>query len=146
MDQPDYEIQRSLHDEVYSFVSEAKKGRIKKRVQFDLMQAGMYNLGFGDWEDGDSGFDDFAVTDNGDIETVLSTVIRIAIEFLSQNPSITVHLTGSTPARTRLYRIIISNRYDAIRSDFSVWGYFNGRFHPFEKNVNYEAFLISKLL
>lgn len=28
----------------------------------------MYNLGFGDWEDGDSGFDDFAVTGNGDME------------------------------------------------------------------------------
>ncbi|MBO9616085.1 MAG: hypothetical protein J7619_25550 [Dyadobacter sp.] len=146
MDQPHYEVQRSLQNYVYSFVSEGRKGRVKKKVQFDLMQAGIFNLGFGDWKDSDSGFDDLAITDNGDMEIVLSTVVRIAVEFLSENPGVIIHLTGSTPARTRLYRIIISNRYDAIRNGYSVWGYLNGGFHPFQKNINYEAFLISKLL
>lgn len=146
MDQPHYDVQRSLRSNVYLFVSEGKKGRVKKKVQFDLLQAGIFNLGFGDWKDGDSGFDDLAITDNGDMEMVLSTVVRIAAEFLSENPGATIHLTGSTPARTRLYRIIISNRYEEIRNSYSVWGYLNGRFRPFQKNINYEAFLISKLL
>lgn len=77
---------------------------------------------------------------------VLSTVGRIALEFLSENPGVIIHLTGSTPAWIGLYRIIISNRYDAIRNNYSVWGYLNGGFRPFQKNINYEAFLISKLL
>lgn len=146
MDQPRYEVQYSLGNNVYSFVSEGKKGRVKKKVQFDLMHAGIFNLGFGDWENGDAGFDDLAITNNGDMEMVLSTVIGIVVEFLSKNPDVTIYLTGSTPARTRLYRIIISNRYDMIRNDYSVWGYLNGDFYPFRKNINYEAFLISKLL
>jgi len=146
MDQPHYDVQRSLRSNVYLFVSEGKKGRIKKKVQFDLMQAGIFNLGFGDWKDGDCGFDDLATTDNGDMKMVLSTVVKIAAEFLSENAGATIHLTGSTPARTRLYQIIISNRYDGIRKKYSVWGYFNGGFRPFQKNINYEAFLISKLL
>jgi len=146
MDQPHYQVQRSLHNNVYSFVSEGKKGSVKKKVQFDLITAGIFNLGFGDWEDSDAGFDDLTITDNGDMKMVLSTVVRIAAEFLSGNPGVIIHLTGSTPARTRLYRIIISNRYETIRNDFSVLGYLNGGFHPFQKNMNYEAFLIFKLL
>lgn len=146
MDQPRYDVQYSLENKVYSFVSEGKKGRVIKKVQFDLMQEGIFNLGFGDWVGGDPGFNDLAITDNGDMEMVLSTVVGIAVEFLSKNTGVTIHLTGSTPARTRLYRIIISNRYDEIRNDYSVWGYLNGRFYPFQKNINYEAFLISKLL
>lgn len=146
MDRPHYKIEHSFRGKVYLFVSEGKNGCVRKKVQFDLMQAGIFNLGFGDWKDGDSGFDDLAITDNGDMEMVLSTVARITVEFLSENPGVIIHLTGSTPARTRLYRIIISNRYDSIRNDYSVWGYLNGAFRPFQKNINYEAFLISKLL
>lgn len=111
-----------------------------------MMEETVFNLGFGDWENGNEGFDDLAITDNGDMEKVLSTVIRIAIKFLSFNPGATIYITGSTTARTRLYRVIISNRYDVISKDFLVLGYLDGRLHQFEKNVNYEAFLISKLL
>lgn len=131
---------------VYSLVSEGKNGRVKKRVQFDWIHGNMFNLGFGDWKDDGYGFDDLAVTDNGDMEMVLSTVIRIAVKFLSLNPGVTIYLTGSTATRIRLYRIIISNHYDVISNDFIVLGYLDGCLRPFEKNVNYEAFLISKLL
>jgi hypothetical protein len=146
MDRPHYEIEYSLPLKVYLFVSEGKHGRVKKIVKFNLIQKDLFNLGFGDWKEDDHDFDDLVVTDNGDMEMVLSTVIKITGKFLYMNPGVSVYLTGSTASRTRLYRLIISNNYEIIRREYNVWGYWHGGWCPFEKNVNYEAFLVSKLL
>lgn len=73
---------------------------------------------------------------------VLSTVVRITIQFLAVNLDMSVHLTGSTPARTRLYRTIISNNYEVISKEFTVLGLICGSWLAYEKNVNYEAFLV----
>jgi hypothetical protein len=110
-----------------------------------LIQSGKYNLGFGDWNEEKQGYDDKAITDNGDMEIVLSTVIRVTTRFLSTIPGVSVHLTGSTAARIRLYRIIISNNYEVISREFTVLGLLCGECFKYEKNVNYEAFLVSKL-
>lgn len=66
MDRPHYEFEYSFRSKVYLFVSEGKNGSVKKRVQFDLMQERIFNLGFEDWKEGDLSFDDLAVTNNGD--------------------------------------------------------------------------------
>ncbi|GGH34167.1 DUF6934 family protein [Dyadobacter endophyticus] len=55
-------------------------------------------------------------------------------------------ITGSTASGTRLYRLIISNNYEMISREYNAWGYWGGGWCPFEKNVNYAAFLVSKLL
>lgn len=146
MDRPNYEFEYSLPRKVYLFESEGKHGSVKKMVRFHLIEGNLFNLGFGDWRENDHEFDDQVVTDNGDMEMVLSTVIKITLQFLSMNPGASVHFTGSTQARTRLYRIIISNNYDVISRGYKVWGYWCGGWQPFEKSVNYEAFLVSKLL
>lgn len=146
MGKPHYDIEYSIAHKAYLFVSEGKHGSVNKMVKFQSIRNNMYNLGFGDWKEEDLDFDDLAVTDNGDMEMVLSTVIKITVQFLSINRDVSVYVTGSTAARTRLYRIIISNNYDIISKEYSVWGYRQGDWFPFKKNVNYEAFLISKLL
>jgi hypothetical protein len=146
MDRPSYEFEYSLPQAVYLFTSEGKNGRVGKRVQFDLIQDNMFNLGFGDWKEDECGFDDLVITNNGDMEKVLSTVIAIAVKFLSLNYGASLYLTGSTAARTRLYRIIISNNYHTISREYAVWGYWRGEWCTYEKNVDYEAFLVSELL
>ncbi|MGX5858114.1 DUF6934 family protein [Dyadobacter jiangsuensis] len=142
MDRPHYEFEFSYPYEIYSFISEGRNGHVRKRVRFDLVRSNIFNLGFGDWKEDDSDLDDLVVTDNGDMEMVLSTVIRITIHFLSTNPGITVHFTGSTAARTRLYRSILSTNYDVIIRDFIVLGLIDGKWLDYEKNVDYEAFLV----
>jgi hypothetical protein len=145
MDQPHYEFEYSLPRKVYSFTSEGRNGPVRKVVEFTLIQSGKYNLGFGDWNEEKQGYDDKAITDNGDMEIMLSTVIRVTTRFLSTIPGVSVHLTGSTAARIRLYRIIISNNYEVISREFTVLGLLCGEWFKYEKNVNYEAFLVSKL-
>lgn len=145
MEEPHYEFEYAVPGEVYMFVSKGKHKSVTKMVKFQMIQNDVANLGFGDCTDDGIDFDDRAVTDNGDMETVLATVIKITATFLSKNPEVSVYITGSTAARNRLYRIIISNNFEAISQVYKVWGYLRGTWFPFEKNVNYEAFLVSKL-
>lgn len=86
MDKPNYEFEYSNPYEVYTFTSEGKNGRIKKMVKFQLIQGNLFNLGFGDCRGDDDDFDDKVVSDNGDMEVVLSFEKNVNYEaFLIQN-------------------------------------------------------------
>lgn len=146
MDRPHYLFESTVSGRLYSFVSKGRHGEIEKRVQFSRMDEGVFNLGFGDWDENQRRIDDQAISDNGDMELVLATVVKIACVFVSRNKGARIFLTGSTPARTRLYQVLINTNLDIINSKFEVKGYRDGRWHQFEKNVNYESFTVSELL
>jgi methionine salvage enolase-phosphatase E1 len=80
------------------------------------------------------------------MEMVLSTVIEITKMLLAANPDVYIYFTGSTAAITRLYQIIVGNISEIVCGQYDVWGELEGHWVPFEKNVNYEAFLVSKSL
>lgn len=142
MDGPHYEFEYSSPQEVYTFTSEGKNGRISKVVKFQSVHGNLFNLSFGDWNEKIADLDDLAISDNGDMELVLATVVRITRQFLTSNPGIYIYFKGSTAARTRIYRAIISNHYEVISEDFKVLGFSCGHWVKYEKNVSYEAFLI----
>ncbi|MFT4154050.1 DUF6934 family protein [Parafilimonas sp.] len=52
--------------------------------------------------------------------------------------------TGSTKARTRLYRIGITNNLTEIQKDFDVYGLLQNGWQSFEKQTEYSAFLATK--
>ena len=143
-----YECYTSEADDTlmtFEFVSEGPKGRIKKRVIFQLSEdtEGMYNLAFGDVDSKTNQIDDLAVTNNNDRHKVLATVASIVDLFITKYPHAIVHAKGSTPARNRLYRMGISNNFEEINEDFYVYGLLNDKkWSLFEKNKNYSAFLI----
>ncbi|MEJ7681298.1 MAG: hypothetical protein WKG06_26305 [Segetibacter sp.] len=80
-----------------------------------------YNLGFGD-KDETGNIDDKVVTNNGDSEKVLATVASTLYTFTDKFPEAMIFVTGSTKARTRLYKIGISNYIEEIEVDFEVFG------------------------
>ena len=145
MDQSHYSFNSAENNYLFSFVSEGPQGCIEKRVQFTPMGGATFNLGFGDWIKETGEIDDMAVSNNGDIELVLATVIEVLRFFLSKHSGARIFLTGSTPARTRLYRIIINTNLDVIKAEFDIAGFKNGQWSRFEKNVDYESFTVSKL-
>ena len=51
---------------------------------------------------------------------------------------------GSNKARNRLYRIGITNNYESIKKDFEIFGLRSNQWYPFEKNVEFEAFLAKR--
>lgn len=65
-----------------------------------------------------------AVSDNGDTEKVLATVTDALYVFFDKHPTSYVYATGSTKARTRLYRMGITRFHDEMQNDFyllPVW-------------------------
>ena len=127
------------------FISEGPKGRISKLVKYtETRIAGIYNLGFGDKLGDADDFDDMIISDNNDSVRVLATVAATIYTFTDNYPNVFVLATGSTSARTRLYRIGISNYLEEIEEDFNVFGFLNGQWREYEKNQDYTAFLIKR--
>ena len=102
----------------------------------------IFNLGFGDKNEETGLIDDFVVSNNRDREKVLATVASTALKFISQYPGYSIFAKGSTATRTRLYQIGISINIEKLNKKFYIYGFVNDKWELFNKNVNYEAFLV----
>ena len=139
-----YELEIAPDKMIFEFTSVGPKGKIPKLVIYSkLPNRNVYNLGFGDKDLETGKIDDLVVTDNKDSQKVLATVASTLYVFLNQYPNTFVTATGSTRARTRLYQMGISNNLEDIMVDFIVLGRKDGVWDIFEKNIAYDAFLIT---
>ena len=129
---------------IFEFTSIGPKGEIPKLVMYSAMaDPNVYNLAFGDKDINTGKIDDLVVTDNKDSQKVLATVASTIHAFVSKYPRAWITVSGSTKARTRLYQMGISSNLEEITMDFFVLGKKEGKWYPFEKNIGYEAFLIT---
>ncbi|WP_184546924.1 DUF6934 family protein [Mucilaginibacter sp. FT3.2] len=132
--------------EEYEFYSEGPKGRIKKVIMFSRLQDDpvILNLAFGD-EDSNTGLvSDVITTDNKDRDIVLATVANTINDFCNHYGNHYIYATGSTFSRTRLYQMSISALWDEISIDFDIYGVIDSVAYEFQRNVNYEAFLVKR--
>ena len=130
----------------YEFYSIGPKGRIKKVVLFTrvVAESTFYNLAFGDIDPATGLLDDTVVTDNNDRDLVLATVANTINDFCDRHGNYFIYAEGSTAARTRLYQISIAVLWEEIRLNFDIYGFKDGAWHKFQKNVNYEAFFVKR--
>jgi hypothetical protein len=129
----------------YEFFSDGPNGNIKKVVEFYRLEEHtleLYNLAFGDWDDENHCINDLASTNNGDRDKVLATVASTVVSFMTDHPQAIIHAIGSTPSRTRLYQMGIAKMWDQISVLFEIQGYVNFKWRPFQKGVNFQAFLL----
>lgn len=127
---------------VFEFVSEGPKGLIRKIVQFqETNQANVFNLSFGDKNPETGEVNDLAISNNSDSEKVLATVVAALYTFFDNYAGAFVYATGSTPARTRLYRMGITRFYKEILQDFELYGQVGDAFYAFEIGKEYTGFL-----
>jgi hypothetical protein len=131
----------------YLFMSEGPHGRVTKVVQFKLIdhQYNVYNLAFGDWDPVTKVIDDLFVTNNNDRDKILATVASIVVHFSNRFPTALIFVQGSTPSRTRLYRIGLTLNYDEISEIFDVYG-LREQWETFKPGTNYNAFLVKRLI
>ncbi len=142
---PRYELKAEKTLMVFEFTSEGKKGNIPKLIKFsETTLNGFYNLAFGDKDSITGEIDDIVVTDNGDSEQVLATVVSAVYSFTDKYKDAWVYATGSTKARTRLYRSGISKYYNEVKKDFLIYGLLDGEWHSFKKDVDYTAFVVKR--
>ncbi len=145
MQTENYHLKSDPDFAVFEFVSVGTKGAVRKLIHFQSTYTpGLYNLAFGDKNLETGEIDDLAVTNNGDTDKVLATVVGALYIFLDKNPDALVYATGSTSARTRLYRMGITRFHDQLREDLSIYGRVGKDFHPFEPAAEYEGFLAQR--
>jgi hypothetical protein len=122
----------------YEFYSIGPKGPVRKLVCFrhyKNIPFNTFNLIFGDSTEGSLEIDDAAVTNNQDTNKVILTVALIVLEFLRHHRNVQITAIGSTQSRNRLYRILIVKFWYEINQHFTVCGYKNGVWVPFEKGM-----------
>ena len=142
---PKYQLRTSEKLSSYEFVSEGTKGLIQKRIQFTLINRDeVYNLAFGDKNIETGEINDLVISDNGDSEKVLSTVVGAVYAFCDKNPNAWIFATGSTPSRTRLYQIGIAKYYQELTEEFEIFGQIVEDWEVFERGKNYSAFLAKR--
>ena len=140
-----YTVEFGADFRVFEFVSEGPKGKVRKIIQYtEINLKNYFNLGFGDKNDTTNEMDDLVVTNNNDSQKVLATVAATLFEFTYHHPDANVIAIGSTLARTRLYRIGITNNLEAIEKDFEISGLQSNTWHKFVKGVEYDAFLVKR--
>jgi hypothetical protein len=129
----------------YEFESDGPKGKVTKLIEYTETELkGFYNLGFGDKDHETGKIDDTVITNNGDSKKVLITVAYSVYTFTDKYPNSWIYAIGSTKARTRLYRMGIANNLSVILQDFEIHGLRCNSWHEFQKNVDYDAFLIRR--
>lgn len=145
MNKPRYVFTTEEYSEVFEFISEGPKGRIKKIVQYSGTNIeNVFNLGFGDYDEETGEIDDKTISNNNDSEKILTTVAATVYAFIEKHPGVSIYAIGSNDVRTRLYRIGITNNLEEIQKDFHVFGLKNDSWEKFEKGVNYDAFLVKR--
>lgn len=129
----------------YEFISEGPKGLIRKRIQFRLVnRQQVFNLAFGD-KDAETGeIDDLVISNNGDSEKVLATVISAVYAFCDRHPDAWIYTAGSSRALTRLYKMGITKYYDEVKNDFDIFGQIDEEWEPFRAGRDYVAFLAQR--
>ena len=132
----------------YQFTSEGPKGKIVKVIQFTQTQnIEIYNLAFGNLRN-DGSVDDETTNDNKDRNKILATIAAAVYEFSSQYPDKLIFFCGTTPERTRLYRMALSVNFEELKNDFRIYGILKGMnaFEqvPFRRGVDYFGFMIKR--
>lgn len=145
MKSPKYHLKAESKFTRFEFISEGNKGTIRKLIEFQATsEAEFYNLAFGDKDPLTGDLNDLAVSNNGDTEKVLVTVVAALYVFFDNYPTAFVYATGSTKARTRLYRMGINKFYQEMQNDFYLYGQVGDHFPEFELGKEYDGFLAQR--
>ena len=94
---PKYPLSSSDKFLTFEFISEGKKGLIHKLVSYQpTNHKDIYNLAFGDKNHATGDIDDTVISNNGDSEKVLATVVASLYAFTDKYPDVWIYATGST--------------------------------------------------
>lgn len=147
MNVPSYSFEEINPRVIFTFESVGDKNTIQKFIVYDLIKPDdmTYNLALLDI-DKDGNFSDLSISNNGDMESVLSTVANTIDVFLKKYPKAKILFKGSSPSRIRLYRMAISKYIVHFEQKFITLGYLTESADEvpelFVKNQPYLAFLI----
>ena len=143
MNLPQYKTNPDEDLHSFSFISEGKNGKIEKVIRYEKITDDVFNLGFGDKDTITGKINEKVVTNNGDTEKVLATVVSTVFTFTERNPNAYIYATGSNHVRNRLYRRGITKYLSEALDTFAIYGMLpNQEFEIFNPNTDYVGFLL----
>jgi len=147
MNLPKYEYVPNENFTNYEFYSDGPNGIIRKMIIFSEVTRKpfkIYNLAFGDVNERTGDLDDTVTSNNQDRDKVLATVAASIHDFCNTHGNHFIYAQGSTLSRTRLYQISLTRNLEEIGKEFDIKGLTDEGWEPFQKNVNYKAFLTNR--
>ena len=135
-----YDIFPSNGKKQFIFLSEGSQGIIAKFIFFSLMPTNEWNLGFGDWKNGD--ISDSVVTNNYDALKVMRTVAKATLEFFGEHPESIVVIKPVDEKRKRLYNLLFQKHFKEIDLIFKLSGFIKGIEEPYSPENTYDNFTI----
>ncbi|MEO6282113.1 MAG: hypothetical protein ABIN80_29555 [Dyadobacter sp.] len=121
MNESSYEFTVLKEAHRFDFVSKGPINIVKSIVYFKTTDPYLVTLSMGNPLP-NGVLDVLTINDNGDRNKILATVIRSIGVFLNIHPDHTVMFSGSTPARTRLYKMVISKELHQLQNSYLVQG------------------------
>ncbi|WP_428667604.1 DUF6934 family protein [Runella sp.] len=145
MDKPSYPFRKIKRELLFEFDSVSESKLIHKVIAYELIDdvENIFNLSLVD-KDENGQLSDLMVSNNQDMEKVLSTVVQTLGIFFTEFEGAKVFFKGSTSSRTRLYRMVIAKFHEDFKREYSIFGFMHSQPQVFEPGKEYEAFLIAK--
>ena len=128
METSKYDLSSNADFTVFEFTSTGKNGSIHKAVKYSkTLNENVYNLGFGDIifsneATGEVEVDDTGQSNNGDLETIINTVVYSAYIFSSFYPEAYMLFGSVNATKMRLYRMFLSRNLSQIYKSFILFG------------------------
>jgi hypothetical protein len=144
MDEPIYPYRKSYDVLTFDFESIGTNGISKKKLIYSSLEGSDEYFSLSLFEVLDNGvLDVYFESKNGDMPKIMATIAKTMLDFFATYPTKKIAFSGSTPERTRLYRIVISKLIKEVDS-FTVEGLsLNGEIVDYLPNENYLAYVVS---
>ncbi|GGB19580.1 DUF6934 family protein [Puia dinghuensis] len=133
---------------IFEFISSGGQGNIRKQIWFQRTTVqNIYNLAFGDL-DAKGRLDDAIISDNGDRNKILATIVRAVDLYTNRYPRRWIYFTGNAKGKTRLYRMAISLNLSELSAKFDIYCRVEGEreFVHFKKDLIVTGFLVKRRL
>jgi len=130
----------------FEFTSSGPRGLIPKIVIYNESNFdNIFNLAFGDKDPATNELDDTSISNNGDKDKILATIVATVYVFTENYPTAWIYATGSTKSRTRLYRMGITKYLAEIQADFFIFGVSDdNELKEFNKGTDYDGFIVTR--
>lgn len=128
----------------FEFLSVSREKTIQKAVLFTKFPHSkrLFNLALLDVLPGGKLSDIASSENNLDLRKVMSTVSECIRVFLERYPDAEVKIQGNTPAKGRLYRIVLGKELSNIQKYYEIYGDNGSVVEPFELNKTYKIYVL----